>query len=93
VLLVVLCDFCVCGFILVGGECGRGDGNLESDTANAAELVVFGVDGEGEMTVDSVPSCRVDRCGVCVEFYMGDEDGGEGGFRVRVAHSREHKVW
>jgi hypothetical protein len=24
---------------------------------------------------------------------MGGEDGGEGGFRVRVTDSREHRVW
>jgi hypothetical protein len=93
VLHVVFGDFRVRSLVLVGGEIGRCRGYFEGDAANAAELVVFGVDGEGEMPMDSVSSRGVDRRGVGIELYMGGEDGDEGGFRVRVTDSCEHRVW
>jgi hypothetical protein len=52
VLSVVLGDFRIRSLILVGGERER----LKSYAADAADLVVFGVDGEGEMPMDFVSS-------------------------------------
>jgi hypothetical protein len=56
------------------------------------QTVVGGVDGEGQMAMDSVSSCRVDLRGVGVEFNMCDEDGGESRFVVGVANFRQHRV-
>jgi hypothetical protein len=93
VLSIVFCNFGVRGLFLVGGESWRGDGYLERNATDAALFVVVGVDGEGQMAMDSVSSCRVDRRGVGVEFDVCDEDGGKSRFCVGVANFRQHRVW
>jgi hypothetical protein len=93
VLLIVFCNLGVRGLVLVGGEGWRGGGYLERNAADAALFVVVGVDGEGQMAMDSVSSCRVDRCGVGVEFIVCDDDGGESSVGVGVANFRQHRVW
>jgi hypothetical protein len=89
---IVFCNFGVRGLVLVGGEGWRGGGYLERNAADAALFVVVGDDGEGQMAVDSVSSCRVDRRGVGVEFDVCDEDGGKSRFGVGVANFRQHRV-
>jgi hypothetical protein len=56
VLLIVLGDFRVRSIILVGGKIERCLEDFKSDTADAAELVVVVIDGEGEMPMDSISS-------------------------------------
>jgi hypothetical protein len=54
VLVVVLRNFGVLGLVLVGWEGWRGGGDLERNAADAALFVVGGVDGEGQVAMDSV---------------------------------------
>jgi hypothetical protein len=77
---------------LWAGKAGGG-GYLECNAADAALFVVVGVDGEGQMAMDSISSCRVYRRGVGVEFNVCDEDGGESRFCVGVANLCQHRVW
>jgi hypothetical protein len=88
----VLPNFGVCGLVLVYWEGWRWGGDLERAAADAALFFVCGIDGEGQVAMDSFYLRRVDRCGVGVGFNMREEDGGEVRLCVGVANSRQHGV-
>jgi hypothetical protein len=66
---------------------------LKVNAADAELFVVGGVDGEGQVAMMSVSSCRVDLRGVGAEFDVRDEDCGEGWFGIVVTTPRQHRVW